>query len=231
MPLINTASPARAATAQPVVPTHALSPAELALHRDPVVYRKLEEFYQSVVMPPPLGLYKDVEAFGRYRCAVESRIVSIMTAYDGETRALHLDLVERYGASPFFGDDQVEAWSSPEAMRQGGALASSESSFNPERSSKPTSPSDFVSLLTSRHSSSRHDFTSPAQLSFAEATTDELLPHLEPLSGFAYATASGKARHPQQVRAVRAIWESMQTPPAPPQHTAMPDKVRDAEDR
>jgi hypothetical protein len=216
------------------------TPASVA-DREPLVYRLLEEFYQSVVMPPPLGLYNDPEGFARYWEGVHRRIVAIMGAYDGELRALHLDLLERYGTSPFVGDDAALSQGNPQL---GAPMSStSRSALSPMAntpsgrflSSSPGArspsdmtledvarrPSDFERMVLSNSSFGRPP--APAYNSAARGAkeavkpvgqdTEDLYACVQPhTNGVTYVTMSGRARHPQQVRAVQDIFDSLKQP-------------------
>lgn len=96
--------------------TSSVEPAP-ANHRDDGPVRiKLMRFYHSVVMPPPLHLVNNRRAYEEYEETVSQRVDSILKAYGEDFRSLHVDLLEKYGSSPF------EAYSStPMAVVPDGA--------------------------------------------------------------------------------------------------------------
>uniref|UniRef100_A0A7S1W442 Uncharacterized protein n=1 Tax=Neobodo designis TaxID=312471 RepID=A0A7S1W442_NEODS len=173
---------------------------------DPMVFRKLEAFYQSTVSPPPMGIYRDPEGFARYQAGVRARVMRIMEAYDGELRALHLDLIERHGASPFASDDQSPPWEGKAAVNRERTHRESASPTRARRSwpSASHSKSD---------SSSGSSAGSPGARRCGSVNTCVTLhAYAEPTHGIVFVPSSGSPRHPQQNKAASAIWASMQPP-------------------
>lgn len=211
------------------------------------VRHRLQSFYQTVVSPPPIGLYRNPAAYEAYMAGIDGRVTAILEAYGDELRALHLDLVERYGCSPFQPDDAAAVWQiggragtnggpqpSALAMRDAASPSKGSTEASPHRGGATTTLGTVLHGRSGSHDDAANSptFSGRDVRGFARTSVerDECLYARMQSSGIVFANASGQPRHPQQVLAVRAIWGAMQPPStegdaAPPPGTVVQERV------